>query len=117
MAVERQKVDTAIGLQRLKKVVNAACEEYGLEPLLLYSTDSAAEEIVGVPEVRCYGGSSDLDVVAGEPKGLSIKEIEAVEKTIQSQLVNSGIDFAFAPEEELEQGNAYGRVCLPLNLK
>jgi hypothetical protein len=87
--------------------------KYNLElPPTLYLADSRAEEDFEVPDVRAYP-SSDIDILVAEPE-VDESTSTGLETEIRDALGESGVDFNFAPLEDLKKGNAYGRVCKPI---
>lgn len=109
------KINPEVAISRFKKIMKAIYQDKNLDlPSQLYLADSAVEAEMGVPGARVYGGTSDIDILAPEPKNLDQSEIRILEKKIRDKLYESGVDFNFAPNEDLIDGNAYGRVCRPI---
>lgn len=108
----RKKVDLNVALCVFTQKVKTAYRQHGLDlPEQVYITDSFAEEQIGVPGVRFHSGSSDLDILFPEPD-LSIGQVRDLEMDIRNMLTNTGVDFAFAPQEELGMRNGYGRIAV-----
>lgn len=74
----------------------------------VYLADSAVEADYGLGRVY---NTSDIDILLPEPEGLSGGEVSLLEQEIRDELGESGVDFNFAPLEDLKNGDAYGRAC------
>ncbi|MDH5533239.1 MAG: hypothetical protein OEX81_02300 [Candidatus Pacebacteria bacterium] len=110
------KVSPEVAVSRFKQIMKDIYKNWDLTlPDQLYLADSAVEAEMGVPGVRVYGGTSDIDILAPEPIDLDQKEIGILEQEIRNSVEESGVDFNFAPKNDLLNGNAYDRVCRPIN--
>jgi len=109
------KINPEVAISRFKEIMKNIYKDWGIGlPSQLYLADSAVEAEMRVPGARVYGGTSDIDIIAPEPKDLDQSEISKLEEEIRHSIGESGVDFNFAPEDDLTSGNAYDRVCRPI---
>jgi len=110
-SADRLRVSPEIAIQRFKQIIKLIYKKHRL-PLpnrnQVYMADSAVEAEYGLSRVY---NSSDIDILTPEPKDISPKKISQLENEIRNALGESGVDFNFAPLEDLQSGNAYGRMC------
>lgn len=110
---EAPKVNFDVALRKFISVMKRIYTEKGMTlPEELFVSDSFVEAEMGLN--RFYGGTSDIDILAPEPEGLSSQEIGKLETQIRNSLGESGVDFNFADIEDLRRGDAYGRPCRPI---
>jgi len=81
-------------------------------PKHIYTTDSMEEQNLKIQgkgaTVRTFN-TSDIDILAEEPPGLSHKQLSKLENEIRNQLGETGVDFNFANPDDLEDDTAYDR--------